>query len=183
MGADGEIIYRLNDCDEIGYANDAYDAFAAANEGEHVSSAAVLRHSVWEFISDLSTRQLYRDLIRRVRAGRPVRFQFRCDTPTCRRLMEMTVARGEGGAVEFRARVVSEEARPYQALLDPRAPRAGEMLRVCGWCKKVQTGEEWLELEDAVGRLGLFERPAVPPITHGVCEPCYQKMMAVIEES
>jgi hypothetical protein len=180
MSGGGEIIYRVNDLDEIGYVNEAYDAFASANDAGHIASAGVLHHPVWEFIADLSTRHIYRELLQRVRAGRPVRFQFRCDSPTCRRLMEMNVRRGETGAVEFRARALSEEARPYQALLDSHIERSGELLRACGWCKKIFVAGEWLEIEEAVQRLRLFERPAVPPLTHGICEECYKKMMAAL---
>lgn len=34
----------------------------------------------------------------------------------------------------------------------------------------------WLELEDAARELGLFERDRLPRATHGICEPCEDRV-------
>ncbi len=177
----GDVIYRLNDRDEICFANEAYDQFAAANDGMSCASGAVLHHPLWGFITDRTTRQLYRDILGRVRRGRPVRFPFRCDSPACRRLMEMDIG-GAGGTVEFRVRTIAEDSRPFQALLAAEAPRSRELLRACSWCKKVHVGDAWAEVEDAVARLRLFERPVLPAVTHGICEPCYQQVFGALAD-
>jgi hypothetical protein len=183
MPRSGEIVYRLDDRDEFCFVNGEYDSFARDNCGEAVASHAILRRPLWDFVTDPTTQQLYRDMLRRVRAGRPVRFRFRCDSPARRRLLEMDVRAGDGGGVEFRVRTVSEEDRPYQPLFDPHAGRSDERLRVCGWCKKVHVGDAWAEVEDAVARLHLFERAAMPEVTHGICEECFRAMTDTLAES
>jgi hypothetical protein len=175
----GDVVYRINERGEICFVNAAYDAFARANGGERLLGAAVLRRPLWDFVCDPPTRQLYREIIARVRAGTLTRFRLRCDAPDRRRLLEMFVARAADGTVEFRVRTLAEEARPAQALLDPAAPR-GDLLRACGWCKKVRVGSVWVEVEDAVARLRLFEEPAVPALTHGICDECYFTISATI---
>lgn len=176
----GELCYRVNERDEVVYVNDAWGPFAAANGVERLVGAGVLGRPLWEFISDPTTRGLYRDILARVRGGVPVRFPFRCDSPDRRRQMAMEVAAGPGGTVEFRSRVLAEELRPPQPLLACDRPHSGQFVRVCGWCKKVDVGGRWEEVEEAVSQLGLFEHHLLPQLTHGICEGCYARMMDAI---
>lgn len=179
----GDIIYRVNDQDEIALVNEEWDRFAAANVGERFASAQVLQRSLWDFIIDPTTRELYRQVLKQIRQGRSLRFTFRCDSPTCRRLLEMHIAREEDGTVEFRTRTLSEVDRQSPILLESDIARSDELLRMCGWCKKVFVGDAWVEVEEAVVRLQLFEHTLLPSMTHGICEPCYQEMIETLAQS
>lgn len=176
----GDIVYRLDDRDHIVFLNDEWDRFAAANSGEGVTSPRVLHRSLWEFVTDINTREIYRHALARSRGGRTLHFCFRCDSPTRRRLLEMTIGRGPDETTEIRTHTLSEEDRPAQPLLEATVPRSDDLVRMCGWCKKVFVGDSWEEVEEAVSRLGLFERPVMPGVTHGICEPCYEKMMELL---
>ena len=48
MGGDAEILYRLDDRDEIIFVNDAWSVFANANDGEHLIPSQVLGRSLWD---------------------------------------------------------------------------------------------------------------------------------------
>ena len=173
MTGAGDVLYRLNGRDEIEFVNDAWGDFAAANGGVRLAAADVLGRPLWDFIADSTTRELYRSVLARIQGGRSVRFTFRCDSPACRRLLEMSVTSGPGGGgAEFRTRTLSEESRPRQPLLTSDALQSDELVRVCGWCKKVNVGGAWVEVEEAVSRLRLFERPLLPKVTHGICTDC-----------
>ena len=179
---DDEVHYRLNERDEIVFVNEAWDSFAARNSGGHLSSARVLGRPLWDFIADHATEFLYRDVLARIHAGRLVRFVFRCDSADCRRRLEMEVSAGPGGCAEFRVRTLAEESRPPQLLLDADRPHAEGLLRVCGWCKKVDVGGRWAEVEEAIPALGLFERSLLPGVTHGICESCFSEMAVSLGE-
>ncbi|GAB4400098.1 MAG: hypothetical protein Kow00123_07590 [Anaerolineales bacterium] len=179
MSETPDIVYRVNARDEIDFVCDEWDDFAVANGGESVLSAQVLGRPIWDFITDLSTQEIYRALIRKARSGRSLQFTFRCDAPWRRRFLEMTVVGKEGGAVEFHTRTLLEEERPTPILLDADVGRSDELLRSCGWCKKFLVGDEWVEVEEAVQRLRLFQRRRLPSITHGICDECYEKMNEV----
>lgn len=178
-----DIIYRVNDQDEIVFVNEEWDRFAADNAGEAVTSSQVLHHPLWDFIIDSTTRELYRQVLKRIRDGRSLRFTFRCDSPSCRRLLEMEVGRGEDNSVEFRTRTLSEESRQPLALPESSAAGSNELLRVCGWCKKVFVGGSWAEVEEAVAQLRLFHRHFLPSMTHGICEGCYQEMTKTLADA
>lgn len=173
----GGLVYRLNRRDEFIFVDEGWGSFAAANDALDLMPELVLSRPLWDFISDETTVQLYREILRQARAGHPARFGFRCDAPELRRGMEMIVTGLGGGEVQFETRVLREEWRPRQELLARYVARAGEMLRMCGWCKRVDVGAgRWEEVEDAVKALSLFEREALPALTHGICEACFKVM-------
>jgi hypothetical protein len=82
--------------------------------------------------------------------------------------------------VEFHTWVEREAPYPDPvALLDPAVPRNPDtLLRMCAWCKKLDVEGTWLEIQDAIGRLRLFDHPAVPAITHGICDRCFELVTA-----
>lgn len=184
MNRAANIIYRLNSQDEFIYLNQEWIDFANANDASDLLPQNVLSRPLWDFISDETTGQLYREILYHVRAGQPTSFAFRCDAPEYRRYMEMTItARGGDGEVQFQTRPLQVEERPQQALLERHALRADELLRMCGWCKHVNVGgERWVEVEEAVTVLQLFELSALPQLTHGICEACYKMMTKQVVE-
>jgi hypothetical protein len=120
-------------------------------------------------------------LLRRIRGElRSVELPFRCDGPDVRRRMEIHIAaRSSGRFVLFSARLQAEEQRDeYQPLLAAEAPRGEETLTMCGWCDRFLVGGEWVEVEAAVARLGLFDLTEMPAISHSVCPECTELLMA-----
>lgn len=180
MPITSEIRYRLNDRDEIVFVSESWDRFAVANDGAATTAQQVLGRPLWDFIADPTTRALYRDVLVRIREGRQVQFTFRCDSPACRRLLEMTVQGAADGGVEFRSRTVSEEDRAAQPLLAEGTGGEGPTIRMCGWCKKVDLAGEWVEVEVAVADLRLLEQGTPPAINHGICDPCFERMVAAL---
>jgi len=177
------VVYRVNDRDEIVLVDDAWDRFAGANAGHRVLAREVLHHSLWDFVVDATTRKIYRQVLQRVRDGRSVAFRFRCDSPDRRRLLEMRIARCEDATIEFSTSTIEEEARPHLAVLDTGIVHSKELVKACGWCGRINVGHSWIEIEEALGHLRLFEGPVPPMLSHGVCEKCYGNMAAALVES
>jgi hypothetical protein len=94
--------------------------------------------------------------------------------------MELEVFPLVDGTVEFQSRSLAEESRQPQAILDPEQPRSEEFVRVCSWCKKVDVGGQWVEVEEAVSHLGLFDQALLPQLTHGICLDCHTQMIEII---
>ncbi|MGF1677686.1 MAG: hypothetical protein ACFCUX_00665, partial [Candidatus Methylacidiphilales bacterium] len=110
---------------------------------------------------------------------------LRCDGPACRRLLEMIIRAAADGSVEFETKSLHVEDRAPVALLSRGAARSTELIRVCAWCNRIDSGSgsgEWVEIEDAVERLGLFELQEVPQLTHGICEACFDSMTCMLAE-
>jgi hypothetical protein len=172
-------VYRITPDDVIEFVNDAWRQFAVEN-GTPSLSREVIGTSLWKYISGQQVVHLSRELLTRVRESRSeVTIPFRCDSPGVRRFMRMKIVLLDSGKVEFRTWIEREEpyAKPIQ-LLDPTATNdPAKLLRMCAWCKKIDVEDAWVEIEEAVSQLRLFDHPTVPAITHGICDDCF-KMVA-----
>ncbi|MDX6769184.1 MAG: hypothetical protein SF051_06600 [Elusimicrobiota bacterium] len=171
MSEAADVVYHVDARDELVFVNPQWDRFASENDGQAFLSHLVLGRPLWDFIADITTRQLYRDMLARVRAGRALTFPLRCDSPDMRRSLSMRATPLDARAVAFTVRTLETQPRPGVRLLAAEGERRGAPLRMCGWCRKVDVEGAWLEIEDAVARLGLFDAPQ-PPLTHGICADC-----------
>lgn len=176
-------IYCLDAADRIVTVNDAWLEFAGENDAPHLTRAAVLRRPVWDFVTGADTQVVYALILQRVRAAQAtVRIDFRCDSPTLRRFMNMEVSPLAGNHLRLSCRMSRLESRPAVTWPAPggRAPR--RMVVMCSWCKRVeQRPGEWGEVEEAVALLEMGAEEAAPAITHGICPECAETWMKQVD--
>jgi hypothetical protein len=169
----------IDEQDRLVNVDEGFYAFAAENEWDGADSS--LGRLLWDSVAGHELQKLQRMLLRRVRGElRSVDLPFRCDGPAVRREMDIRIAsQSSGRFVRFSASVRAEERRDeFQPLIAAETPRAEEMLTMCGWCDRFLVDGEWVEVEEAVARLGLFELPKLPSIDHGVCPDCTEMLLA-----
>ena len=178
-----ELEYCLNAEDRISSVNEEWLSFAIANEGRTLLAPGILGRSLWDFIGDMETQHVYGVLHSRVRTlGTPVRLCFRCDEPARRRLLQLDILPRRDQELLYRVRTLKQESRPPVPLLDPGRPRQESFVTMCGWCKRVAVSpDRWLEVEEAVAALALFDEPRPPQLTHGVCEECSSSLSDILE--
>jgi hypothetical protein len=174
------IRYRIDAGDRIDGVNEDWTRFAAENDPFQAERSPILGRSLWSCIADSTVSNLYQQIINAARLGRAVRFKYRCDAPSFRRLFEMRVTGANDGAVEFASELIDEEERPAVSLLDVRQPRNQDFVRVCSWCQRIRVGESWLPVEEGLIALGIMEHDTLPGLTHGICEECRTTMLAGI---
>lgn len=181
LPSSADVVYSVDASDRITQVNRAWTDFAQANDGEALVPPTIMNQLLWDFVVDETTRNLYRTLFARVRAGAgPVTFRLRCDGPSTRRLLEMSIVAGRTGALQITAHPLTIESRAPVPMLDP-TPRLGEVLRSCGWCNRMPNQDgQWVEIEDALAARGLMEQTPLPPISHGICEDCLDRMMKLM---
>jgi CheY-like chemotaxis protein len=173
-----ECVYRVDGRGAICWVNDAWLKFAADN-GWETSARDVVGSQLTDHISDAETRHIYALVEQRARiAPAPLRFDYRCDSPDLRRFMRMEVVYDPSAEqIEYRSRLLRKEPREAVALFDPAlASRSSETVNVCSWCKTVEVGDGWLEVESAVAALGLLNEPSLPSISHGICPTCSARL-------
>ena len=169
------VSYRIDRDDRLEWVNEGWLIFAEANGGRGLQPSRVRGRVLWEFVGDPTIAHLYRLIVQRLRAGAPrVRFHFRCDAPATRRLAAMEITGERAGAVHFEVTSVLEQAQTPTPLIET-VPRDDESLvRVCAWCKRVELPvDTWIEPWEAVSALSVFDCPAFPGLTHGMCPRCY----------
>jgi hypothetical protein len=167
-------IWTIDAADKLVRVNDAWLAFARENTAPQLTASVVLNQHIWRFIQGQETSYLYQQVFHRVRSGvSPVTFPFRCDSPDCRRFMEMKLALLPGDAIQFTAHMLREEWRDPVDLLDALQDIAREYLKICSWCKRINIpGQGWREIEAAIVALDLFGHLPLRRMTHTICDPC-----------
>jgi hypothetical protein len=172
--------YRIDAGDRISHVSPEWLEFAVENGAEQLARPGLVGKPLWPFIAGLETQHLYDVILKKVRAASAViGFSYRCDAPHLRRYMKMVVRPWEASGVEFSSRVESEAPREPVSLLATTAARSDQVIRMCGWCKRVAM-PEWVEVEEAIRQLRLFEQDYMPQITHTLCPECEKQVRAAI---
>ena len=177
-------IYQVDADNRVVFVTPEWESFAQENQASHLDSETVCGQSLFGFVSDAETRHLYQMLIDKVRQGRrTIVIPFRCDGPHVRRFMELTISPWTDGQIQFEGRIVREEDRETVSLLDPSVSRSDEYVVVCSWCKRVDVSGAWVEVEEAVRALTLFDAIDLPQITHGMCVDCATRIGDQIDDA
>lgn len=165
--------YVIDATDHLRELSPNWNRFAAENGAPNLSAEALVGRSLWEFVGDAETVALYRLLLERARTGAQVSFPLRCDSPTERRFLQMSLFGRPDGSVEIVSETRRCEIREALALNNYlTAESNSETLMVCSWCEKVSTAAGWQEIEAAVTTLRLFDGPPPTGISHGICPTC-----------
>jgi hypothetical protein len=168
------LIWIIDAADQIVYVNAAWLALARENDAPELSPARVLDHSLGRFIPGRETAYWCKQLVGRVRAGNPlIKFPFRCDSPDCRRFMEMELSLLAGAAIRFLARILQQELREPLEFLGPSGDRSETLLKIGSWCRKIDVPDhDWVGIEAVIEPLDLLGNGPMPRMTHTICESC-----------
>jgi hypothetical protein len=161
----------------ITFVGDEWDDLALENGVPDLTASRVVGRPVWDFIGGAEAQHLWRIIFDRARQGAALRLPYRCDSPARRRFYDMEIVRIGDGAVKCASHLLLEETRPRVALLDLQVPRSNDLLVICSWCKRVQLDRTWVEVEQAVDELHLFDRERLPRLSHGACASCVQNVL------
>ena len=166
--------YAVNVHDVITSVSQTWLAFARENGAPELTDHAVIGHSLWDFIDGSQTIQLYKAVLQRVRTSTPrIVLPFRCDSPTLRRYMRLEITCLPQGSIQFEGILERVEPTAYFKMFDTHVPRSRDLLTLCSCCKRALVEPcGWLEIEDAVVRLHLFEQKTSPQLRHTVCPNC-----------
>lgn len=170
--AGARLAYRVDADDRLVDVAGEWDAFAVANGAPDLRFETLRGRSLPVLVTGPEMRLLTAQLLKRARARGELVLPFRCDAPERRRFLTMRLRAAGDGGVWIETTLERVEPRAPVALLDARVPRADELLVVCSWCRQVRLDGRWVEAEEAVEALGLFDAPRLPRISHGICPPC-----------
>jgi hypothetical protein len=177
------ITYELDAQDRIRTTGADWDRFALANGAPELASHRIRLEPLWRFVTGIEVQHLLRLLFERVRSrNTTIRLPFRCDSPSARRFMELTVRPLPAHALTVESRLLRTETRQYVPLLE-RSPRLRYgFLTMCSWCKRIRlVNGEWAEVERAVEVMDLFTSADLPMISHGICRSCADLTFGVVQ--
>lgn len=168
------VSYQIDTRDRIVAIGDDWLAFARSNGASELTEEAVVGARWSDFVADPETRSLYASIFGRVRSNdAEVILPFRCDSPDRFRFMRLVISPGLEGRLTCLGLLVREQARPFYSILDKAFPRTDRSLPICSLCRRIEVSpSDWLEAEDAVARLDLFDSAQLPRLEERLCSDC-----------
>jgi len=159
--------------DRIVEIDGPWDGFAALNGAPLLTRAAARSRSFLSFVAGAEMKELTKGILGRARGGETLALEFRCDSPAERRHLLFECFGLSGAAVQCSTTLLRAEPRPSQRLIDASVARSDDVILVCSWCCRFRLdGPKWVEVEEAVSTLRLFDGTPIPKLTHGVCPAC-----------
>ncbi|HEY5552803.1 MAG TPA: hypothetical protein VIK52_13000 [Opitutaceae bacterium] len=181
IGETQDILYYLNEGDEIVTVNSAWNRFARENGCPGALAPGVQWRPLWDFINDGTTSLLCRRLIRRTRERGMVDFCFRCDAPETIRLARMRMRRQRGGLVEICVRMVGTVARRALPIEVAGRDSAGHA-QWCSWCQRIEVAPgEWFVAEDAIREMASASWRYPIRVRPGSCPDCVARMITIAD--
>lgn len=173
----GQIVsYWLEPADRIVKVNSLWDQFALANGGENrLLSSEIQGRRVFDFITGDQTRMYLEALLQHARfLNRSISRNYRCDSPTLKRFMSMSITPVTASLVQLDHTLLKcepfEQPIAYRHEPDPQA----QALPSCSVCTRLLIKGSWLSPEDAE-ILGLLTFSKPVPVTYRICPSCRRR--------
>ena len=161
----------------VAYRLDAEDRIVDV-EGDWSPVPGVVGSLIWRFVRGTDLQDIYRRLFRAARAGRPLEFPYRCDSPSARREFSLAIERRADGTLAVASRLCRVWERD-ELLAVTSVPRNDTLVLRCSVCNDFRVRGEWADIVDAAAarRLLATERPV--RVYHAVCPSCRARLRAV----
>lgn len=173
--------YVIDGSDRLHTFNSGWNSFAIENNAGELVEENITGMSIWDFIFGPEVTSVYQHLIKQARMKDiSIEFHYRCDSPGEIRHMKMELSPEQNQFITFISSMVDVHKRPYLPLLDSTRPRTNSCIDVCAWCLKVRHKNAWIEMEEAVGEMSLYQSVAMPLLSHMICDSCYQTIQDTI---
>lgn len=170
--------YRLDRHDRIVSVNEGWTRFARENGGDILCPEAVIGRPVRDFICGDITRMFVDTLIQSIRlSGRERRIPYRCDTPECKRFMEMAWFPESGAGLVSRHKLLRTErlVRPIDFQVRRGAPNL--LVKRCSMCNRLsRSGGQPLE-PDVAELSGWIDACRTNFVVYHVCRDCQEAVL------
>jgi hypothetical protein len=129
--------------------------------------------------SDASLREAYDELLRAVRSRlRGIRFPYRCDSSSERRLYVLRVTPRPDGGLHFTTRLLQRQARAPQPGWEVSRSAVWATWEFCSQCNQVRLHPVgWCEIEE-ISSLALFKARGTPRFRPTMCPRCLRSLRA-----
>lgn len=166
------LTYWLDKREVIVEVGSGWSRFAQENDAPGLQPSRVIGRNLLDFVSGDVTRMYVHTLINGARMqGKPLIRQYRCDSPTTRRVMEMRLSMDPSGLLRWEHRLL--EASPLPNPLAFRTIQETNQARFhvrCSVCTRLKSPRGWNDPEEIAGPCR--ESDGSIPVIYGVCPEC-----------
>jgi hypothetical protein len=174
------LIYKLDEEDLIKDVSEGWDAFALRNNGKEACKEHVVGRPIYGCIAGGEVESFYQQVFSKTRsAGNAVSIPFRCDSPSDKRFLNLTVAAEANGDLKCTSKTLAvvPRAEPIELQL-VTGQGSASALYMCGLCKGVHLRANlWRELEvvAACEDINTFSKR---PFVQTICPSCAERTVA-----
>lgn len=137
----------------------------------------VLGRRLWDFVQGGATQRLYDTLIHHARkTGRKLSFNYRGDSPSTIRYMQMTLLPGYGGVVRFQSELLHKQSRERSVYFTHAVYSRRPLLNQCGLCNRLEYNGRWMTLDDALRTTGVIDDLLPTEVGDTVCDGCLTRI-------
>jgi len=167
------VSYWLDRDDRIVQLNPLWDQFALANGGEkQLLSSEIQGRKVFDFITGDQTRMYLEALLQHVRfLHRTLIRPYRCDSPTLKRFMSMSLTPAAQGLVKLDHTLLKSEPFQQPVIYRYEPDLQASTLPRCSVCTRLLIKGNWLAPEDAE-TLGFITHGTPLPVHYRICPTC-----------
>jgi hypothetical protein len=166
--------YTVDNTNTIVAVSGVWDEFARDNGGENILASKIIGRQLEQFIQGDDTRMFVRTMLMSARTlHRPIYRPYRCDSPTLKRFMEMTLLPRADGVLEVIHRELHNEPIFHNIPVVAAPSGAGwAFLKRCSLCNRVHAQGVWSEIDDAIEANRLQVNAPNLKVIYGVCPDC-----------
>lgn len=164
-GSDGNNFYRVDRDGFIVEAGGDWDAFALENDAVTSRVHEVVGTKLSRHISGDVTKMFMDTALMRARiSGRPIGYDYRCDSPRARRYMRMELQTGPDELVTVTHHQVKVEPSDITVKIETRQG-AEKLVMRCSVCNHLKVDGRWIDPFEA-------QHDQSWSVAHTVCEGC-----------
>jgi hypothetical protein len=170
--SDSDVSYRLDGQDRIVEVGGHWDRLAHENEGAAVVADRVLGTTLYAHVADEASRMFVWTMLDSVRKlRRPSTKPYRCDSPECRRHMQMTIVPEAAGGLLVQHQLIKIEKRPVRMRFVGLASEGLARVVRCSMCVRLKIAGVWHEPKPEL-LTGLTHNDGATRVVYSVCEDC-----------
>jgi len=176
-----DIEYIIDEHDLMTWVNEAWDDFALCNDAPNLLSAQVLGRDWREFVQGDTNRMYMEAMLSAARIlGKRIGQSYRCDSPSDKRYVKLTVEPQEKGHIKFRHHTTKVVPQKYIVnFVVPKTPvKGGKVAFRCSMCNRVKLQGQWMEVEDAVDSK-LIAAGSTVSVYYAICPSCHSKVKRI----
>lgn len=174
--------YQVDASDRLTWVDPWWLAFAQENGAPELTEERVLGRCLWDFLGDDTTRAFYEEVHNHVRAkSKAVVLPFRCDSPTLKRHMRLSITPGDAGSLHYKSTLVGVEPCGPLTMLNAAVVPTADFVTMCSCCKRcLIEAHGWLEVEDVICLFAALNRQPTPGLRYTICSACAESLQEML---
>jgi hypothetical protein len=165
----GDISYSVDAEDNLIDFSSNWDEIASEADTQSVMSDNITGKPLREFIQGDPTKMYVETILSFARSSqKPLIRQYRCDTPTHQRKMQMEVIPSKDGAVKLNHTLLSKTPWNKSGTI---VHKNSTMLLRCSICNDIEYQNQWITQDDLLLLMSDYERTPIE-VDYIVCPRC-----------